>query len=265
MVPTNAMGRIARPRRLHFVLVLALDGPQRRRACDVPPNRAAIRGTAGPLGGRRGRRIAAATVWPRSGRLLVVLGHPGTHEPRLTVGQTGKNASPLLGRDVANLAPDAAAVLDAHSAIFPLESLNQLKPGTYAVQALLHTNPDLNFPNAPGDLYSPVTTVRIDPAQAGTVRLELSQAVPQETLPADSELVKYRQDSLKTAQRFPRPADRPSRRRDPAARLRAAAGPALPCESPHRRLRHPVHQRRSDDDPRLGVRAYLDGRRYAAE
>ncbi len=112
-------------------------------------------------------------------------------EPRLAVAQTGKNASPLLGGDVVNLAPDAKAVLDAHSAIFPLESLNQLKPGTYAVQALLHTNPDLNFPNAPGDLYSPVTMVRIDPAQAGTVRLELSQAVPQETLPVDSELIKY--------------------------------------------------------------------------
>ncbi len=55
----------------------------------------------------------------------------------------------------------------------------------------MHTNLDLNMANAPGDLYSPVTTVRIDPAAGGTIPLELSRAVPRETLPPDQELVKY--------------------------------------------------------------------------
>jgi Putative esterase len=191
MVPTNAMGRIAHLGAvtlfsfLHSMVLNAAEPVTSRPTglrFEVRLGRSAV---AEPAGSR------PPLAWPRSGRLLVVLGRPGTREPRLAVVQTGKNASPLLGRDVVNLAPDAPAVLDAHSAIFPLESLNQLKPGTYAVQALLHTNPDLNFPNAPGDLYSPVTMVRIDPAQAGTVRLELSQAVPQETLPVDSELIKY--------------------------------------------------------------------------
>ena len=76
----------------------------------------------------------------RSGRLLVVLGKPGAREPRLSVGQTGKDAPPLLGRDVASLFHGAVVVLDDHSAIFPIESLSQLRPGTYAVQALLHVN-----------------------------------------------------------------------------------------------------------------------------
>ena len=125
-----------------------------------------------------------------SGRLLVILGKPGTVEPRLSVGQTGQGASPILGGDV-SLAPGAMAVLDNQSVFFPLENLNQLRPGTYAVQALLHTNIDLNLANAPGDLYSPVTTVRLDPAAGGIVRLELSYAVPTETLPADQDLVKY--------------------------------------------------------------------------
>jgi Putative esterase len=126
-----------------------------------------------------------------SGRLLVILGKPGTGEPRLSVGQTGKNASPLLGRDVAQFEPDAVAVLDNQSAIFPISSLSQLQAGTYAVQALLHTNADLKLANAPGDLYSPVTTIRLDPVAGGTVKLELSQAVPPETLPADQELIRY--------------------------------------------------------------------------
>src|SRR5271170_7310116 len=46
-----------------------------------------------------------------SGRLMVVLGHSGSHDPRLTVGQTGQGQPPVLGRDVANLAPGGTAVL----------------------------------------------------------------------------------------------------------------------------------------------------------
>ena len=128
---------------------------------------------------------------PKSGRLLVVLGRAEGREPRLTVGATGMHGATILGRDVDNLAPGGTVALDASSALFPIAHLRQLRPGTYAVQALLHTNPDLNVPNAPGDLYSKVKTVRVDPVAGGTVALELSEAVPEETLPADTELVKY--------------------------------------------------------------------------
>ncbi|MGP0067613.1 MAG: hypothetical protein ACLQGP_28960, partial [Isosphaeraceae bacterium] len=130
---------------------------------------------------------------PRSGRLLVALSPRGAlrQEPRLAVGQTGDDAATVLGRDVDGLKPGATAILDARSAIFPLDDLGRLKPGTYEVQALLHTNPDLNTPNAPGDLYGPVRTVRLDPGAGGTVELVLSRSVPEETLPPDSELVKH--------------------------------------------------------------------------
>jgi hypothetical protein len=127
----------------------------------------------------------------RSGRLLVILGRPGTEEPRLSVGQTGKNTPPILGRDVADLAADSIAVLDVRSVIFPINSLSRLRPGTYAVQALLHTNVDLNLANAPGDRYSPATTVRLDPAVGGTISLNLSRSVPEERLPADQDLIRY--------------------------------------------------------------------------
>jgi hypothetical protein len=97
----------------------------------------------------------------------------------------------VLGGDVDDLAPGGSAVLDGQSAIYPMGSLSELKPGRYAVQALLHTNPDLNFPNAPGDLYSPVVNVELDATATSNVRLELTKAVPAETLPADSEFIKY--------------------------------------------------------------------------
>ena len=93
-----------------------------------------------------------------SGRLLVILGNAGGSEPRLSIGQTGKTAAPILGCDVDKLVPDADVILDDRSAIFPASMLSQLRPGPYAIQALLHTNIDLNLANAPGDLYSPVVT-----------------------------------------------------------------------------------------------------------
>jgi hypothetical protein len=127
----------------------------------------------------------------RSGRLLVILGEPQAGEPRLAVGQTGKNAPPILGRDVVNFAPGAVAALDERSAIFPIDSLSRLRPGTYSVQALWHLNPDLNLANAPGDLYSAVTTVRLDPAIGATITLELSEALPEETMPVETEMVKF--------------------------------------------------------------------------
>jgi S-formylglutathione hydrolase FrmB len=128
---------------------------------------------------------------PRSGRLLVVLGRPGSREPRFAIGETGRDAPPVLGRDVNDLAPGSAVVVDNRASIFPIDGLDRLPAGTYSVQALLHTNPDLNVPNAPGDLYGPPTELRIDPAAGGTIRLELSEAVADESLPADADLVKY--------------------------------------------------------------------------
>jgi Putative esterase len=156
-------------------------------------------GTAAPPDGLRFEVVypaanAGDTQAPRtklSGRLMVVLGPPGSRDPRLSVGETGQFHAPVLGRDLAQLAPGESAVLDEKSAICPIASLEQLKPGRYAVQALLHRNPDLNFPNAPGDLYSPVANVQLEKNVPSRVRLELSEAVPAEKLPVDSDLIKY--------------------------------------------------------------------------
>ena len=76
-------------------------------------------------------------------------------------------------------------MLDARSAIFPIDDLRRLRPGIYAVQALLHTNPDLNIPNAPGDLYSPVQTVGSTRRPAARSGWSCRTSVPEETLPPD--------------------------------------------------------------------------------
>lgn len=128
---------------------------------------------------------------PPSGRLLVVLGPASEVEPRSAIGRTGMDAPPILGTDVTQLRPGAVAVVDEAAPTFPLPHLSQLAPGVYRAQALLLTNPDIRGPDAPGTLYSRPVTVRLDPARGWSVRLTLAHRLPDETLPRETEYLRY--------------------------------------------------------------------------
>ena len=223
-----------------FVVTVILDSTNAGASPPTAPPTDGLRFEVAVPAGPRGQQ----TPPKLSGRLMVVLGKPGFHEPRLSIGQTGQSQPPVLGGDVFDLAPGGVALLDGKSAIYPIASLSELKPGRYAVQALLHTNPDLNYPNAPGDLYSPVVDIELDPTAATRVRLELTEAVPAETLPADSEFIKYLKIPSRLLSDF---HGRPIYLRAGVilpTRLRARAGPALPARGPYRRLRRALQRRR---------------------
>jgi S-formylglutathione hydrolase FrmB len=133
---------------------------------------------------------------PTDGRLLVVLakgqrGRRGTTEPRGSIGDTGLDAPPLLGADVNAFAPGVVGVVDGSSEIFPIPSLAKLPAGDYVAQAVFTWNPDLNLPNAPGNLYSEPQPVTLDPAKGGTVKLTLTHQEPPERMPPDTAMVKY--------------------------------------------------------------------------
>ena len=125
------------------------------------------------------------------GRLFVVIGRRADPEPRLSVGNTGMDAPPVLARDVRNFAPGAVEVIDERAVVFPLERLALLPAGEYFVQALFDTNIDLKSINAPGNLYTAPQRVRLDPARGGVVRLQLTEKLPPEELPAETEHIKY--------------------------------------------------------------------------
>jgi S-formylglutathione hydrolase FrmB len=109
---------------------------------------------------------------------------------------------PVLGADVDGFAPGVVGVVDAASEIFPIENLGKLPAGEYQVQAVFDWNPDLRLPSAPGNLYSKPRTVAIDPAKGGVVKLELTEQVPAEKLPADTEFVKYLKFESKLLSQF---------------------------------------------------------------
>jgi hypothetical protein len=128
---------------------------------------------------------------PVSGRIFVVMGRVSHPEPRLSIGQTGLDASPVLARDVSDLRGGPVEVLDENAAAFPIDKLSRLPPDDYYAQALFDSNIDLKSVNAPGNLYSEVQRVHLDPARGQPVKLELARKVPPEQLPAETEYVKF--------------------------------------------------------------------------
>lgn len=130
----------------------------------------------------------------KPGRLIVILGRAGgfgRFEPRQGFGETGMDSPPGIGRDMPVIKPGEKVVVDQSNEIFPIEHLSKLPAGKYAVQAALRINPDWSSHNAPGNLYSAVVNVELDPAKDQAVPLVLSLQVPAEKMPADSDNVKY--------------------------------------------------------------------------
>jgi hypothetical protein len=128
---------------------------------------------------------------PQNGRLFVIFGKTPQAEPRLMVGRTGMDAAPMLAQDVSDFAAGKIGVIDRTAVAFPIENLDQLPAGEYYIQALFDYNIDLKSVNAPGNLYSTVQRATVDPAKGGVIKLELTQKIADEQLPADSESVKY--------------------------------------------------------------------------
>lgn len=126
-----------------------------------------------------------------TGRLLVILSHNEEHEPRMSMRANGTNAPFIIGRDVEKLAPGKPVVLDQKCMTFPASNLSQLPAGDYFVQALLMSNLDLRAPNAPGNWYSDVRKVYVDPSHDGEIDLKLDHEIPAEEWPADGEFVKF--------------------------------------------------------------------------
>jgi hypothetical protein len=161
----------------------------------------------------KARRAAAV-----DGRVLVLLSTNPKGEPRLevreprqqiTVNKNTKQTFQFFGVDVEALAPGTPAIVDAGAIGFPLESLTDVPPGDYTVQAVFNVYETfhrkdghvLKLPadhweghvwrTKPGNLYSEPRRVRIDPASGGTIALSLEQEIPPLPYPKDTTYLKY--------------------------------------------------------------------------
>ena len=141
------------------------------------------------------------------GRVFVMITRDNSSEPRTQV--RSYDSIPFFGVNVDGLRPGQSAVVDDGVYGYPLEHLHELPAGDYYVQGLLNLYTTFHradghtvkmhmdqwegqhFARSPGNLYSEVQKVHLDPAAGGTVKIELTKIIPPITVPADTEHVKH--------------------------------------------------------------------------
>lgn len=151
---------------------------------------------------------ASVRQQPITGRVFVLLAVHGESEPRLQVGSL-LSTGLLFGVDVDQLRADDAAILDGDTAGFPVRSLHDLPKGIYYVQALLNVYSQCHrsdgntvwvhldqwegqaFNVSPGNLYSEVQQVELDPAVGFNLHLSLAKVIPPIQPPPDTQWVKH--------------------------------------------------------------------------
>ena len=125
--------------------------------------------------------LGQASAAPVSGRLLIfakLLGS-GDKRPvtRVDMDQIDTHATAIAAQQVARLAPGATVDIDADISAFPTP-FSQLKPGHYAVQAVLDRDHSYNYTSrGPGDLVSGV--VEMDLPGDASQPLTLATIVPE--------------------------------------------------------------------------------------
>src|SRR5215510_11570376 len=148
---------------------------------------------------------AASHAGPITGRVYVMIARNAEREPRLQIGRTGV---PFFGRDVERLNPGQAAVIDETDLGTPIESLRDLSPGDYFVQGLVNVYSEFKradghtvwmhddqwegqqFQISPGNLYSEVQKISINPKAGGVIKLNARNVIPPIPFPADTQYVK---------------------------------------------------------------------------
>ncbi|MCD6332947.1 MAG: hypothetical protein J7L89_06710 [Bacteroidales bacterium] len=142
---------------------------------------------------------------PVTGRMFVIIAKTNRPEPRFQVGRTG---TPFWGVDVMDLKAGEKAVITKEQIGSPLESIAEIPPGNYYIQAVfnrytrferadghvvwLHQDQweGQNWKRSPGNLYSEVQRIYIDPATTSKIELTVTHIIPPVKVPADTKYVK---------------------------------------------------------------------------
>ncbi len=148
---------------------------------------------------------ASAHEGPVTGRVFVMVSRTDDREPRLQIGREG---TPFFGRDVERLAPGDFGIIDGSDLGSPLESLSQLPAGDYFVQGMVNIYTEFHradghvvwmhndqwegqaFQRSPGNLYSDVVQVHLDPSEGFDVQLEAKNLIPPIPFPDNTDWVK---------------------------------------------------------------------------
>jgi hypothetical protein len=145
---------------------------------------------------------------PLTGRLLLLLSVDPSKEPRFLI-QEGTASQQVFGIDASDWKGSGPLVFDAKALGYPRVSLADVPAGTYRVQVVLHKYETFKrkdghvvqlpmdrgegqaWSKAPGNLYSTVREIKIDPADQASIALVLDQVIEPIKPPVDTEWVKH--------------------------------------------------------------------------
>jgi len=145
---------------------------------------------------------------PLDGRLLLLLSVDPSKEPRFQI-EEGTKSQQVFGIDASGWKGGESLVFDSKAVGYPRVSLADVPTGTYRVQALLHRYETFRrkdghvvqlpmdrgegqaWSKAPGNLYSAVREIKVDPAEQKPIALVLDQIIAPIKPPADTEWVKH--------------------------------------------------------------------------
>ncbi|HEY3973928.1 MAG TPA: alpha/beta hydrolase-fold protein [Candidatus Sulfotelmatobacter sp.] len=139
------------------------------------------------------KEISAA---PLDGHVLLLISNNDEKEPRFQISFMTPDSQQVFGVDVDALAPGVPAVVDGSTLGYPAESLKDVPPGDYWVQAVLNIYETFHLGDGrtlklppdkgegqhwqvkPGNLYSKPMKIHIDPRSGGTIRVALTEKMP---------------------------------------------------------------------------------------
>ncbi|HUU39136.1 MAG TPA: hypothetical protein VMW46_13150, partial [Candidatus Desulfaltia sp.] len=138
---------------------------------------------------------AAAHPEPITGRVYIIISTGDRPEPRLQTGFDFATGIPIWGKNVFSLKPEEAAFVDDQVFGFPLKSIREIPPGEYYVQGFVNIYTEFKRSDghtlwlhndqwegqlwnvSPGNLYSDVSKVTIDPAEKRAITLSCKNVI----------------------------------------------------------------------------------------
>ena len=142
------------------------------------------------------------------GRLLLMITKDSLIEPRFNINDSNETGI-IIGKNVQQWNPGQKELFNSSTKAYPIEELNQLKSGTYFVQALLHKYDTFNLSNghtvqlpmdqgegqhwniSPNNIYSKPIRIEFDKKSKNPVEIIITEEIPKIEPVEDSKYIKH--------------------------------------------------------------------------
>jgi hypothetical protein len=146
-----------------------------------------------------------AHTGPITGRVYIIISRDDRRELRFQTGYTG---IPIWGKSVDGLLPGKSTIIDGDVFGYPLKSIHDIPPGEYFIQGFLNVYTEFKrsdghtlwlhndqwegqqWNRSPGNLYSDVRKVFIDPSNDQMISVSCTNVIPPIAIPPDTQWVK---------------------------------------------------------------------------